>query len=63
MAKQALRTIAIAYKPWDANKQLDDSKKDKLGVYQEETQDFILCGIFGINDLLRPEVPSAVAKC
>ena len=47
-----MRTIAIAYKPWNG-KSLEGTPKDKLGVYDAEMKDFILCGIFGINDIIR----------
>lgn len=32
----------------------------QLGVYDVETKDLTLMGIFGIADIVRPEVPSAV---
>lgn len=64
MADDALRTIGIAYKPYSEDTcDLSDAKKNKLGVYDEETKGFILCGIFGIADSIRPEVPNAVRIC
>lgn len=58
MANNALRTICIAYKELNGNEDLET--KDNLGVYDVETKDLTLMGIFGIADIVRPEVPSAV---
>jgi len=58
MANNALRTICIAYKELNGNEDLES--KDNLGVYDVETKDLTLMGIFGIADIVRPEVPSAV---
>lgn len=64
MADDALRTIGIAYKPYSADTvKLGDETKNKLGVYEAETEGFILCGIFGIADSIRAEVPQAVRTC
>ena len=59
-AKQSLRTIGLAYKYVD---QLDTTSKNNKGVLDAETQGFTLVGIAGIKDVIRPEVPEAVAKC
>lgn len=58
MANNALRTICIAYKELNGNEDLES--KDNLGVYDVETKDLTLMGIFGIADIVRPEVPAAV---
>lgn len=59
MATQSLRTIGLAYKNLNGNEDIT-SKNDK-GVYDVETQNLILIAIIGIKDILRPEVPGAVA--
>jgi Ca2+ transporting ATPase len=59
MAIQSLRTIGLAYKNLNGNEDIT-SKNDK-GVYDVETQNLILIAIIGIKDILRPEVPGAVA--
>lgn len=58
MANNALRTICIAYKELNGGEDLES--KDNLGVYDVETKDLTLMGIFGIADIVRPEVPGAV---
>ncbi len=58
MADKALRTICLAYKELQGNEDL--VTKDNLGVYDVETKDLVLMGIFGIADVIRPEVPNAV---
>ncbi len=35
--------------------------KDNLGVFDVETRDLVLFAVFGIADVIRPEVPIAVA--
>lgn len=35
--------------------------KDNLGVFDVETHDLTLFAVFGIADVIRPEVPHAVA--
>jgi Ca2+ transporting ATPase len=62
MAKKALRTIGIAYKEVDV-KQLNLEKADERGIFDYEKSDFIMMGICGIKDIIRPEVPNSVNKC
>jgi Ca2+ transporting ATPase len=59
MADNALRTICLAYKEISGNEDL--STKDHLGVFDVETHDLILMGVFGIADVVRAEVPRALA--
>lgn len=61
MANNALRTICLAYKDLNGSENLDN--KDNLGVFDVETKDLTLVAIFGIADIIRPEVPGAVAQC
>lgn len=61
MASQSLRTIGLAYKDLKENEDLIN-KNDK-GVYEIETQNLTLIAIVGIKDILRAEVPGAVANC
>jgi magnesium-transporting ATPase (P-type) len=64
-ASQSLRTISFAYR---------DLKKDEGGaehnnikegecLYDVEKGGYILIGIIGIKDVIRPEVPKAVSQC
>jgi len=61
MAKSALRTLCIAYKYIEGN--IDLEKEDSKGVKEIETKDLTFLAIIGIRDVLRKEVPDAVAKC
>ncbi|CAD8110921.1 unnamed protein product [Paramecium sonneborni] len=61
MASKSLRTIGLAYRELDGTEDLTN-KNDK-GVYNVETENLILIAIVGIKDILRPEVPGAVASC
>ena len=62
MAKKALRTIGIAYKEVDLAK-LNLETPDERGIFEYEKNDFIILGICGIKDIIRPEVPASVNKC
>lgn len=59
-AKQSLRTIGLAYKFVQT---IDTHTKNNKGVLKEEESGFTLIGIAGIKDVIRPEVPDAVAVC
>ena len=61
MATQSLRTIGLAYR--DLNGSEDLTNKNDKGVYDVETENLTLIAIVGIKDILRPEVPGAVANC
>ena len=37
--------------------------KDNLGVFNVETESLILMAVFGIADVIRPEVPKALENC
>ena len=63
MASKALRTICIAYKDVDNFESSDFKRKDAKDVYDAEISGFTLVGVLGIKDILRQEVPGAVAKC
>lgn len=52
--EDALRTLAIAYKRVDGEPSGDEA--------EDHEQDVVLCGIHGIMDPPRPEVPGAVAE-
>lgn len=58
MADGALRTIVLGYKELKDGDDL--TTKDRLGVFDVETKDLTCIAIFGINDILRAEVPDAV---
>ena len=62
MADEALRTIVCGYKIMKGGEDVE-TKDPKLGVFDVETKDFILLGVFGIKDIIRQEVPNAVLKC
>ena len=59
-AEQSLRTIGLAFK-YTENPDLT-TKNDK-GVLKEEESGFTLMAIAGIKDIIREEVPGAVAAC
>ena len=61
MADKALRTISIAYKDVDSIDTSEFKNKDSKGVFDVETSGFTLVGVLGIKDILRQEVPAAVA--
>ncbi|EAS05962.2 calcium-translocating P-type ATPase, PMCA-type protein (macronuclear) [Tetrahymena thermophila SB210] len=61
MADKALRTLVCAYK--DIPDNADITTKNELGVFNIETTDLTLHAIFGIYDVVRPEVPGAIEKC
>lgn len=61
MAKKALRTIAFAYK--DITPGLNGPNHDEPtheDIKDIEKSGFTLICIFGIMDIMRPEVPGAV---
>lgn len=64
-ASNALRTICFAYKDLAANEGgPNHTDMDADGVLRAvEKRDFIVVCIFGIKDIIRPEVPEAVATC
>lgn len=61
MADDALRTIGLAYVDMQGGEDL--ATTDKLGVFDIETKNLTFMGILGIADIIRPEVPLAVAQC
>ena len=61
MANTALRTIIIAKKELTGNENLEN--KDSKGVYEVEQKGFSMLALLGIKDILRQEVPGAIAKC
>ena len=64
-AKQALRTICFAYKDLTPNEGgANHSDSTGCGVLRNvEKSDFTVLSIFGISDIIRPEVSGAVAVC
>ncbi len=77
MAKDALRTLVLAYKDLDGSESLikiknnlkiknfliDMENKDAKGVYDFEKYSLTLFAVLGIKDILRREVPKAVLDC
>jgi len=69
MASEALRTIALAYRDFDAPRDWSDmvtyADADGKGTGECPVVEdgLTLVGIVGIQDPVRPEVPDAVAKC
>lgn len=61
-AKQALRTIGLAYKEVNT-KQLNLEAPDERGIYDYEKNGYNMIGICGIKDVIRPEVPASILKC
>lgn len=65
-AKQALRTITLAYKdlePGEGGHAHVDMDPSNPHIAVIEKTGFTLIGIIGIKDIIRKEVPEAVAKC
>mmetsp|Transcript_41245 Transcript_41245/g.62782 ORF Transcript_41245/g.62782 Transcript_41245/m.62782 type:complete len:160 (-) Transcript_41245:397-876(-) len=62
-AKQALRTIAFAYKDLRENEggPQHEEKEDRSKIFKIEEGDYTLICIAGIKDIIRDEVPLAVA--
>ena len=64
-AKQALRTFAFAYKDLQENEGgLNHDEKTEGGkAYVVENSGLTLIALCGIKDIIREEVPDAVALC
>lgn len=64
-AKQALRTIAFAYKDLQENEggPLHEDKEENSKIYKIEEGGHTLICIAGIKDIIREEVPGAVKSC
>lgn len=64
-ANNALRTIAFAYKDLqeDEGGPNHEGKREGSKIYEIEEGDLTLIAIAGIKDIIRDEVPEAVAKC
>lgn len=65
MARDALRTIVVAYKdlqPNDCGPMHDEPTKEFDCVKDIEKDDFTLISILGIMDIVREEVPGAVEQ-
>lgn len=65
-AKGALRTISFAYKdlrPGEGGHAHDETEPEHPHLRKIEKTDFTLISIVGIKDIIRKEVPDAVAKC
>lgn len=56
-ANAMLRTIAFGYRDFPAGEDLTDVEAVDIG------KDLTFCGLVGIEDAIRPEVPGAVARC
>ena len=61
-AEQSLRTISMGYKQVEDGDKVTDIKDGEV-LYEMERGGFTLIAIAGIKDVIRPEVPSAVATC
>ena len=64
-ASQALRTICFAYKDLkqgDGGPNHEDMDEEGV-IHAIEKKGFTLICIFGIKDIIRKEVPGAVAQC
>lgn len=55
MAGEALRVLVLAYR------QADESESG--GEHDDYESDLVFCGLIGMIDPPRPEVPAAIAKC
>jgi Ca2+-transporting ATPase len=65
-AMQSLRTISFAYKEVSPSQITGENKDIKQGEYLHEIEKaggYTLIAIIGIRDVIRSEVPDAVATC
>ena len=64
-ANQALRTICFAYKELkkDEGGPMHNEQQEGNPLYDVETTDMTMIAIAGIRDVIRLEVPGAVAQC
>lgn len=62
MARQALRTIGLAFKEVRMNS-LDIENSDERGIFEWEKSGFTMVGVCGIKDIIRAEVPDSIRKC
>lgn len=66
-AKEALRTICIAYKDLKegegGHKHDEEEEVDGQHTFKVEQGGFTCIGILGIRDIIRPEVPNAIKEC
>ena len=63
LASDGLRTICYAYKDIDISEYNSGLNTDDMGVFGIEQNGFSLLAVFGIRDVLRPEVPAAISNC
>jgi sodium/potassium-transporting ATPase subunit alpha len=63
MASRGLRVIAVAYKTLAEKEDVLQGRQGEKLLQKEFEKDLVLGGFFGIEDPIRPEVPSAVEKC
>ena len=65
MAREALRTICVAYRDLDTNEvpQWREKQPAPNQIFLHSEQNLICLGIFGIQDPVRDEVPEAVLRC
>ncbi|KAL8437239.1 hypothetical protein Efla_006732 [Eimeria flavescens] len=65
MAREALRTICIAYRDFDSNSlpEWKDRQPGANHMFLHGEKDLICLGVFGIQDPVRDEVPEAVERC
>ncbi|KAF0696122.1 Aste57867_13098 [Aphanomyces stellatus] len=59
MAKNALRTVCVAYRDFGAH----ELPSDLTTLTDPPEKAMVLCAIFGIMDPLRPDVTSSIAMC
>ena len=65
-AKQALRTICFAYKDLSSGEggpHHTDPDTENPALFAIEKTGFTLIALIGIKDIIRKEVPEAVAQC
>ncbi|KAL8271935.1 hypothetical protein Esti_004059 [Eimeria stiedai] len=65
MARDALRTICVAYREFDVNDlpEWKDKQPGNNHMFLHAEKDLTCLGIFGIQDPVRDEVPEAVRRC
>lgn len=63
LAGDGLRTICYAYRDIDINDFNAALESDSNGVFEVESSGLSLLAVFGIRDVLRPEVIGAISDC
>ena len=62
-ASKSMRTIAVGYKDFKNDKNMENKKEEGMDYFEPLLNDITLISLFGIADAPRPEVPAAIKDC